>query len=182
MRIFGILISGHTPHNKTFTQKQLGTISYHMKKLIAITFILLAGITSVSAQNWCGAVEHRQELYADRPAEAAILEKKLEAFNKLQQENTAKGLKSDDHYIVPVVFHVIHQGGSENISIEQINDQMDILNKDFAHLNADSTNTPAVFAEYTGDTNIKFRLAKLDPNGNCTEGYRPIYLRSAEIM
>ena len=175
MRIFGILISGHTPHNKMFTQKQLGTISYHMKKLIAITFILLAGITSVSAQNWCGAVEHRQELYADRPAEAAILEKKLEAFNKLQQENTAKGLKSDDHYIVPVVFHVIHQGGSENISIEQINDQMDILNKDFAHLNADSTNTPAVFAEYTGDTNIKFRLAKLDPNGNCTEGVTRTY-------
>ena len=48
MRIFGILISGYTPHNKMFTQKQLGTISYHMKKLIAIAFILLAGITSVS--------------------------------------------------------------------------------------------------------------------------------------
>ena len=170
MRIFGILILGYISNNKEFTRKTISKISYHMKKLIAITFILLAGITSVSAQNWCGAVEHRQELYANKPAEAAILEKKLEAFNKLQQENSALGAKSDAHYIIPVVFHIIHQGGSENISIDQINDQMDLLNADFSHLNSDTSNTPAVFAEYAGDTNIEFRLAKLDPNGNCTEG------------
>ena len=146
-----------------------------MKNFIVITFTLLAGITSLSAQNWCGTVEHRKELYANRPAEAVILEKKLEAFNRLQQENSVKGLKNDDHFIIPVVFHVIHQGGSENISIEQINDQMNILNEDFARLNADSINTPAVFAEYAGDTNIEFRLAKLDPNGNCTEGVTRTY-------
>ena len=146
-----------------------------MKNFIVITFTLLAGITSVSAQNWCGTVEHRKELYANRPNEAAILEKKLEAFNRLQQENSDKGLKNDDHFIIPVVFHVIHQGGSENISIEQINDQMNILNEDFARLNADSINTPTVFAEYAGDTNIEFRLAKLDPNGNCTEGVTRTY-------
>ena len=69
-----------------------------------------------------------------------------------------------------MVFHVIHEGGSENISLEQIEDQMRILNEDFARLNPDTTNTPLCFAEYAGDANIEFRLAKIDPDGNCTQG------------
>ena len=47
---------------------------------------------------------------------------------------------------------------------------MRILNEDFARLNPDTFKTPSVFAEYAGDTNIEFRLAKIDPDGNCTQG------------
>jgi PKD repeat protein len=146
-----------------------------MKKLIAITIGLLAGITSISAQNWCGTVEHHQKLYADNPELADALEKRLEAFNRLQEENAANGVRSDDHHIIPVVFHVIHEGGTENIPLTQIKDQIRILNEDFARLNADTTNTPPVFAEYAGDTRIEFRLAKIDPDGNCTEGVTRTY-------
>ncbi|MEO5571739.1 MAG: PKD domain-containing protein [Bacteroidia bacterium] len=72
--------------------------------------------------------------------------------------------------IIPVVFHVIHEGGAENISMAQILDQMDILNKDYRRLNADTVNTPAVFQSLGADCQIEFRLAQLDPNGNCTDG------------
>ena len=41
---------------------------------------------------------------------------------------------------------------------------MRILNEDFARLNPDATNTPSDFAEYAGDANIEFRLAKIDPD------------------
>ena len=141
-----------------------------MKNLIISVFCFLIGISSVSAQNWCGTVAHQQSLIENQPEKAAALQERMEQFNRLQKENSAKGIKNNDHYIIPVVFHVIHEGGSENISFEQIEDQMRILNEDFARLNPDTTNTPSVFAEYAGDANIEFRLAKIDPDGNCTQG------------
>ena len=141
-----------------------------MKNLIISVFCFLIGISSVSAQSWCGTVAHEQSLIENQPEKAAALQERMEQFNRLQKENSAKGIKNNDHYIIPVVFHVIHEGGSENISFEQIEDQMRILNEDFARLNPDTTNTPSVFAEYAGDTNIEFRLAKIDPDGNCTQG------------
>lgn len=72
--------------------------------------------------------------------------------------------------IIPVVVHVIHANGAENISDAQILDQIDSLNKDFRRLNADTVNTPAVFQSVAADCNIEFRMAQLDPNGNCTNG------------
>ena len=72
--------------------------------------------------------------------------------------------------VIPVVFHVIHEGGSENISREQIVDQIDSLNVDYRRLNFDASQTPAPFQAMGGDAEIEFRLASLDPNGNCTDG------------
>ena len=91
-----------------------------MKNLIISVFCFLIGISSISAQNWCGTVAHQQSLIQNQPEKAAELQEKMEQFNRLQKENSAKGIKNNEHYIIPVVFHVIHEGGSENISIEQI--------------------------------------------------------------
>ena len=141
-----------------------------MKNLILSVVCFIVGISSISAQNWCGTVAHQESLIENQPEKAAALQERIEQFNRLQKENLANGIKNNDHYIVPVVFHVIHEGGSENISFDQINDQMRILNEDFARLNPDTINTPAIFAQNAGDTNIEFRLAKIDPDGNCTQG------------
>lgn len=146
-----------------------------MKKLIAITFGLLSVITTASAQHWCGTMEDRKEINADNPKVAEEIEKRFEAFNRLQRENSEKGIKNTDNYIVPVVFHVIHRGGEENISLDQIKDQMRILNEDFAYLNPDTTDTPEPFKAYAGNTNIEFRLAQIDPDGNCTQGVTRTY-------
>jgi len=146
-----------------------------MKKLIAITFSLFTVISTATAQNWCGSMEHRDELNAEHPEVAKEVERKFNAFNKLQQENQMNGVKNSDHYVIPVVFHIIHKGGNENISFEQIEDQMRTLNEDFAYLNSDTTDTPAPFKTYAGDANIEFRLAQLDPDGNCTQGVTRTY-------
>ena len=146
-----------------------------MKNLIISVFCFLIGIPSISAQNWCGTMAHQQSLLQNQPEKAARLQERMEQFNSLQKENSAKGIKNNEHYIIPVVFHIIHEGGSENISLTQIEDQMRILNEDFARLNPDTTNTPAIFAQNAGDTNIEFRLAKIDPNGDCTQGVTRTY-------
>ncbi len=77
--------------------------------------------------------------------------------------------------IIPVVFHVIHEYGTENISKAQIEDAIRILNEDYRKLNPDTADTRTLFRPYATDASIEFRLAKIDPNGNCTEGINRIF-------
>jgi PKD repeat protein len=77
--------------------------------------------------------------------------------------------------IIPVVFHVIHECGPENISREQCLDQIRVLNLDYRRKNADTTNTPAHFDSLAADCNIEFRLASIDPTGKPTEGINRVY-------
>lgn len=72
--------------------------------------------------------------------------------------------------IIPVVFHIIHEDGEENISDAQVKDQIRILNEDYQRKNADASQTPAPFAAVAANCEIEFRLATKDPQGNCTNG------------
>ncbi len=58
---------------------------------------------------------------------------------------------------------------------------MRILNEDFRKLNADNANTVSAFQGISADTEIEFRLAKKDPNGNCTNGIDRIYSAETNI-
>jgi len=102
----------------------------------------------------------------------AELEAETDAYIA-QQNSTTKSIAMAK--IIPVVFHVIHQYGVENITRAQCLDQIRVLNEDFRRLNLDTGNTPAVFKPLAADCNIEFKIAQLDPNGNCTDGVNRIY-------
>lgn len=72
--------------------------------------------------------------------------------------------------IIPVVFHILHLNGPENISDAQIHDQIRILNRDYQKMNADTSQVISSFKNNIADVNFEFQLAKLDPDGNCTNG------------
>ena len=71
---------------------------------------------------------------------------------------------------IPVVVHVLHRGGPENISDDQIKSQIDVLNADFRKKNADIASVPAPFKPLAADAMIEFALASWDPNGRPTNG------------
>lgn len=73
-------------------------------------------------------------------------------------------------YTIPVVFHILHQGGPENISDAQVLDALAILNKDFQKKNADTITIVPSFTAIAANVQFEFRLAGIDPNGNCTNG------------
>lgn len=77
--------------------------------------------------------------------------------------------------VIPVVVHVIHNYGNENISDAQIIDAIEKINKDFSKQNADTAQTYHLFKPRAANCAIEFRLAKKDPNGNCTDGINRIY-------
>ncbi|MBN4062399.1 choice-of-anchor J domain-containing protein [Bacteroidales bacterium AH-315-I05] len=70
----------------------------------------------------------------------------------------------DAKYIVPVVVHIVHQNGVENISDTQVMSQIIALNNDYRRM-------PATKGHGTGaDTQIEFALATKNPSGNPTTG------------
>jgi PKD repeat protein len=97
-------------------------------------------------------------------------------------EHNHKVQKRAAKYKIPVVFHVIHTGGNENISREQIQDQIRILNEDFSYTNANKANLRNPFKNVAGVADIEFQLASVDPSGNCFDGVNRIYSNAGVNM
>lgn len=87
-------------------------------------------------------------------------------FKKALQKGTPKGIV----YKIPIVFHILHNGGVENISDEQVFDQVAILNRDFRRLNADAATVHSSFTGMPSDVEVEFVLATKAPNGACFKG------------
>ncbi len=96
------------------------------------------------------------------------LEKFTADFIQHQQHNASRA--ADYDYIIPVVFHILHEDGDENITNKEVYDAMRILNEDFKLENEDQTTTVPAFQSRMGDARIEFRLARKDPSGNPTNG------------
>lgn len=81
-----------------------------------------------------------------------------------------------DLYIVPVVFHVVYNTPEENISDEIIQNQIDILNQDYARMNEDSANIRSEFQTLVGPTNIRFTLAAITRTETDMETFGTLFL------
>ncbi|MES2591811.1 MAG: M43 family zinc metalloprotease [Bacteroidota bacterium] len=153
-----------------------------MKKFTAFFFTLIcfySCIKVIQAQNDyfnCGSMHEQNKLFNANPKlkqqfierEAKLALQDVQDYANGYMEN--KGKQQLPIYIIPVVVHVIHQGGAENISDAQVVDAIRILNEDFRKLNANASNTVSQFQPIAADCEIEFRLAKKDPNGLCTNG------------
>jgi PKD repeat protein len=73
-------------------------------------------------------------------------------------------------YKIPVVFHILHNNGIENISDEQCYDALSIMNRDYRLQNTDANNVVADFQGMPTDIEIEFVLATKAPNGQCFKG------------
>jgi hypothetical protein len=144
-----------------------------------LLFITVTFVTrNIIAQNYfCGSTDVQNEWFTLHPelkAKFDLLQQQAsdrdkEFFNPKNQQKAASSLSVAD-YTVPIVFHVLHTGGGENISDAQVMDAVAILNRDFRKLNPDTADVVPSFLNMIGDTKISFVLASKDPNGNCTNG------------
>jgi len=73
-------------------------------------------------------------------------------------------------YYIPVVFHILHMNGAENISDEQVYDAIRVLNEDFSGSNADVVSVDPEFTDFIDTSHIQFRLATIAPDGTCFKG------------
>ncbi|WBA43126.1 M43 family zinc metalloprotease [Hymenobacter canadensis] len=82
---------------------------------------------------------------------------------------------------VPVVIHVIHTGTGNNITEAQVNDAIRIMNEDFSKTNRDTADVIPEFQPLYANVGFRFRLAKKDPDGNCTTGITRTYSTQTSI-
>jgi len=136
-----------------------------MKKILVFLFLLLSIVSK--AQN-CGFDHLLEEMMSD-PAKKAMIEKNIAKMSQPQTSTEVLGGASP-LFIIPVVVHIVHDGGISNISDAQVLDAIEKLNEDFKKLSADTSSIVGSFQSIAGDARFEFRLATLDPNGNCTKG------------
>ncbi|KQT30887.1 hypothetical protein ASG22_19525 [Chryseobacterium sp. Leaf405] len=127
----------------------------------------------------CATVEYENYLQAKYPGR--MNDAQFESWLAPLIKN-AKVEKSQNGSIItiPVVVHVIHSGqaygAAPNIVDEQVISQITVMNNDFRRL----AGTPGFNSNVVGaDTQIQFALAKVDPNGNPTNGIDRVNLCQA---
>lgn len=140
-----------------------------MKTIISILVSFLA--LSIQAQHDhfnCGSHHKEDALKQFYPEIEA-------AYNDMRQLVNSGQRSNDSTIVIPIVFHVVHLYGQENISDQQIYRQVQILNEDFQKLNADTADIVPYFLDRVGNANIRFELARFDPFGDCSNGINRYY-------
>ncbi len=119
----------------------------------------------------CGHTHAEKQMLQQHPEVAEIRAKAEKGLRKRQQElYDSRNEKADELYVIPTVFHVIHDNGVENISYEQILSGIEVANLDLAGMDPSIGDVHADFAGRVADCKIELRLATIDPDGNCTNG------------
>lgn len=163
--------------------------SNHLKsKLTLLTSLLFFGATSIFAQlNPNNVREGEAVEYCKQHTKFAQLMQNEEYKKQyVLDQNYLRGienqLKTANNpkrvtYYIPIVFHVLHVGGAENISDDQIIDAVRILNRDYSLQNADAANVQPEFnasnpsrVAQPANIDIQFRLATKAPDGTCFNG------------
>ena len=152
-----------------------------MKRIIfaLIATSLLAFNGSAQEVIPCGTNEALESLHKQFPQLKAEYEAR-ELLNNSAIIVEKAGEKAVS-YQIPVVFHILHEYGTENVSDNLVYDVMNRLNEDYSATNADTATVIPQFKPIIGDAEIQFKLAALDPLGNCTNGIEHIYSHETNI-
>lgn len=157
----------------------INKVNYKMKKNLFL-FCFIASSISISAQkkpfDASNAREGESVEYCHQHIKlieslkdsvfARQFEKDQAESQKLSKNPVEKGIV----YKIPVVFHVLHNNGIENITHEQIIDGLANLNRDFRLQNLDAATVHAEFQGMPADAEIEFVLATKAPDGTCFNG------------
>lgn len=153
-----------------------------MKKIVLTSalFLFVAGNIHAQEAQKCATYNMMDEVFEDYPE----LRKQYYAHELLQNSRKETILSNGERsvsYTIPVVFHILHEYGNENISDAQVYDAMEVINREFNAADPDSVEIVPEYANLIGNGRIQFKLASLDPFGNCTNGIEHIYTHETRV-
>ena len=125
----------------------------------------------------CGQHVQQEKYFQEHPEHKAQHDLEQAEFQTFYEHYLATEYDANQRssYVIPVVIHVTHLGGADNISDAQIKEALIRLNDDFNGTNDDIGNTISAFQGIIGNPDVEFRLATKDPNGNCHSGITRTY-------
>lgn len=149
-------------------------------KYFTLIFVLfLPSLLKSQELKRCGTDEAEKLIFDKHPELLQDYLNREEMYRQIDlkeaKNNYANARTSSAVLIVPVVFHIIHMYGPENLTDAKVQEAIDVMNEDFRKQNADTAQTIPAFQSLMADCEIEFRLATIDPNGNCTNGIERFY-------
>jgi len=134
---------------------------------------LTAQAQQMPAHRECATMEVLAAQIAADPSLATRLQaidQQAAAYAAKKAANPTQRTTLEAFVTIPVVVHVLHNTDAQDITDEQVQSQIKVLNDDFHKLNTDLSKVPAAFAPLIGDAGVQFVLAKQDPSGKATTG------------
>jgi Pregnancy-associated plasma protein-A len=98
----------------------------------------------------------------------ALRMNKIEAFT---EKAMLTGRLVNGKVEIPVVVNVLYRTAAENISLAQIQSQIDVLNKDFNALNSDYSSVPTLFSGVKANVGITFVLQNVVRRSTTTSSW-----------
>ncbi|MFZ2898492.1 MAG: M43 family zinc metalloprotease [Saprospiraceae bacterium] len=145
-----------------------------MKGPIAVLFILLFWQIQAQAQpshpDFCAQHFLQEKLYQENPELRDFHEELEKNYSKINAQERGQLMP----YVLPIVVHVVHDNGAENISDAMVLQGIQHLNEAYANM--------GYYDQGTGvNTQIQFCLAKRDPDGNATTGINHVQSPLTEL-
>jgi PKD repeat protein len=138
-----------------------------MKRVLSSLLLGLSMSAYCQNVDWCASDRMFKKALDNNPQ----MQIEFDDFNQWMVENNDQlGAERGGVKIIPVVVHIIHNYGAENITDARVADAIRYLNEDFLGTSADLADVVAPFTSLINNPQLEFRLATLDPNGNCTNG------------
>lgn len=143
-------------------------------------FLPFVGFLLITVSGWaqrpCRWFDYKQQqLEAD-----STLAQKVEAVESFTRMQLHKSSVTVTGYgaqalvptliTIPVVVHIVYHSSSQNISDEQVQSQLDVLNADYGKHNSDTSAIPSYYSSLAANCGIRFVLAGVDTDGNATTG------------
>jgi len=126
----------------------------------------------------CYTDQVMEQRFASDPEAKRAYEAHLKQIDQtqlqLEQEQNTAGAKSAaaPEYTVPVVFHILYDCANQNLGVTDAvcNAALAQVNSDFSRNGSDTNLIFAPFKSLYINSDIKFMMAKKDPQGNCING------------
>ena len=140
-----------------------------MKKILVFASVILLAIsckqttldtvdttsTEQITSHRCASYEVLQQQLHDDPT----LGQRMKDIEDFTSHFQATSRLVNGVYVLPVVVNVLYNTTAQNISLAQIQSQIDVLNKDYSATNTDYSLTPTIFQSVrSGNCNIQFVL------------------------
>ncbi|MFK7757103.1 MAG: M43 family zinc metalloprotease [Flavobacteriales bacterium] len=147
--------------NNAFHYAFLNPIYLLMKALLILVLTAFIYSTSSYAQHICGA-DHQHDLFlenSENRTKFALMNERI--LEQILLRRSGGG--TNEVQVVPTVVHIIHNNGTENISLDQVDSAMLWLNEAYS-------NTGQSFNPDGVEIPIQFCLAQENPDGEFSTG------------
>lgn len=137
-----------------------------MKRLVPVFLISILFGGATLAQQPCATHIIENQLHAADPE----LKQRIAEYDSLIIGQGQFQSSRAEKRIIPVVFHIIHDNGAENITNAQVHNAVRLMNAGFNAENEEIADIVSAFTSRIGVGDIEFRLAAIDEFGDPTNG------------